>query len=110
MQGKLILYPPDSPEPKITPQNYTPTLDELQSAVGGCIEIVPGLTAIELDGELFDCVAFCNEYGKIENLPINQIATAIWYENLAAHGTSTMDVLCGPVVIVTGDEDFMEEL
>jgi hypothetical protein len=41
------------------------TLDELQKAVGGWIEAVPGTRAR----------AYCNEEGRLRGLPLNQVAS-----------------------------------
>lgn len=79
-----------------------PPLEFFQKAVGGSIEVVPGFTRREGN----PCVAFCNEEGKWEKLPVNPLATTIW---LAACPL-VQDVLVGPVVIVEGDEEFMRAL
>lgn len=63
------------------------TLTELQGLVGGDIQIVP------LDGIHQQLV--CNEEGKIKQLPLNRVATAIWE---AAYGHT--DMIVGNAVIV----------
>jgi hypothetical protein len=80
-----------------------PTLDVLQKGVGGYIEKVPMFDT--WDGKT--CVCFCNEEGKLNSLPLNQVATNAWFhQNLGA----ISDVLVGDVVILTGDTEFMESL
>lgn len=94
-------------------QNQTVPLSFLQDAVKGAIEQVPG---IERSGNLFaelgivdqPMVAFCNEEGKLEGLEVNVYATAIWGQQ--SPDIAGEDVLVGPVVFVTGDEEFMNEL
>lgn len=85
-------------------------LTELQHAVGGFIELVPFFESF--DGE--PCVAYCNEYGKLNSLPANRLATTMWYEQLMDNAKVTQDqlgdYLVGPVVVLTGDQEFMDAL
>jgi hypothetical protein len=83
-------------------------LKDIQDAVGGYIETVPYLTTVYNDGKPQPCVAFCNEEGKIRGLDHNPSATTLWHE-LVPHMRG-VDVLNGPVVIIWGDDDFMEAL
>jgi hypothetical protein len=57
---------------------------------------------------------FCNEHGKIEGLGVNQRATRLWGEAIAADfghkGTPQGDYLVGPIAIVIGDAEFLAEL
>lgn len=76
-------------------------LDTLQNAVGGFIEVVPHFDSFE--GKR--CVAFCNEEGKLRNLPLNAEATGLWNWT-KRHG----DFLVGSIAIITGDAEFMESL
>lgn len=76
-----------------------PTLDRLHELVGGWIERVPGFD----DYAGARCLAFCNEEGKLTHmgpLPINQVATALWWAQLRPPPTD--DYLAGPIVVVTG--------
>lgn len=83
-----------------------PTLEDLQSRVGGYIEAVPGFSRFfDYDGPT-PCVAFCDEEGKIKGLPVNPFATEFWRADRPGGG----DVLVGMVVIVTGDDEFMGAL
>jgi len=74
-------------------------LKTLQDKVGGHIETVPYLT--EYDGER--CVAYCNEYGKVNGLAFNPAATDLWHKVTGY----TQDVLLGDVVILVGDDKFL---
>lgn len=47
-------------------------LDELQEFVGGYIEIVPGS----------GLMAFCNEEGRLLNLPLNPTASVRYHQHL----------------------------
>jgi hypothetical protein len=81
-----------------------PALEDLQGGVGGYIELVPYFTKYK--GR--PCVAFCDEDGKRKGLPVNQRATSLWHALVAA--LRGRDVLVGPIVIITGDRELMEEL
>lgn len=76
-------------------------LEELQAAVGGYIEAVSGFDTYLNQ----NAVAFCNEEGKLKGLAINEQATRFW---AYANGGHVGDVLVGDVVVLTGDEEFME--
>lgn len=100
MQGKMTTIKPDG---TITVMNYDHelSLDVLQKAVDGLIVVIPFFT--EYEGQ--ECVAFCNDEGKIHELPINELATKLWKQQ-----TPLDDVLHGAVVIVQGDAEFMDAL
>jgi hypothetical protein len=82
--------------------HYTPlTLEFMQTCVGGPIEVVPHFTTYMSSR----CVAFCNEEGKLRDLPVNKEATMLWRQQF-----NNPDILVGNILIVTGDEEFMESL
>jgi len=57
------------------------------------------------------CVAFCDEHGKLDNLPTNVRATELWKAALIRADSHRLDdVLCGPVAVVYGDAEFMAAL
>ena len=73
---------------EVIEQSIEPTLTQLQTAVGGYIELVPH----------FVPEAYCNEEGKLHQLPVNVTATALWWE---AMGIAICDdFLVGSVVLV----------
>jgi hypothetical protein len=76
-------------------------LDYLQAAVDGYIELVPHFNKYK--GE--ECVVYCNEEGKMNDLPMNIIASDKWYEAL---GFYPGDILVGDVIILTGDSEFLQ--
>lgn len=78
-----------------------PGLEMLKKAVGGWIECIPYFEKFE--GK--PCVAFCNEEGKLNDLPFNEVASALWFE-----AGITNDVLVGDVAIVTGDKKLLRSL
>lgn len=77
-------------------------LSELQRAVGGYIEEIPRFD--RWDGQ--PCAAFCNDEGKLKGLRLNHDATTVW----RTLNPATSDVLVGDVVVVIGDDEFLEAL
>ena len=67
-------------------------LTRLQGFVGGWIEAV-----MSEDERL---TFYVNEEGKLTGLPMNALATMLWYKSKPA--VVGLDVLCGPVVLVGG--------
>ena len=86
---------------------------KLQAVVGGYIEAVPSFNSIGYRGTVMDCVALCNEHGKLDHLPINHAATAAWERALRRNGHELLDKngtpkewLVGNVAILFGDREF----
>jgi hypothetical protein len=75
-----------------------PELKMIQDAVGGYIELIPYFEKFR--GE--NCVAYCNEEGKIRSMPMNTMAQGYWGHNF--------DLLVGDVAIITGDNELLESL
>ena len=75
-----------------------PQVPELQALVGGYIEAVPQW--VDYIGT--PCVVYCNEEGKLDELPVNIRATALWWK---ARGRPADDVLVGDIVLVVGLPD-----
>lgn len=67
----------------------------LQGVVGGWIE------AVELNSLPFECIMWVNEEGKLNSLPINLMATAL-YEQSFGFG---QDIIVGDVVLTGGYND-----
>jgi hypothetical protein len=79
-------------------------LEDLQKAVGGNIEIVPHFTHYNGD----EAYVFCNEEGKLHDLPFNEVATNLWMECLMErYSKVTRDHLVGDIAIVTGNHAFL---
>ena len=102
MEGKMTIIKADG---TIDETNLvtTPSLETMQAAVEGYIELVPWFDTYE--GE--PCVAFCSAEGKLNDLPINVTATEAWHGSI---GHLCDDVLVGDIVIFTGDQAFMASL
>lgn len=109
MKGQIIVIRPGSTEATVERRNVTenPSLGELQELVGGYIEIAPMLNHIMTPEGLKPCVAFWNEDGRMMQLPLNRLATEMWSESVPALRTQP---IVGNVVVLTGDEEFMENL
>jgi len=71
-------------------------LDELQESVGGLIELIR-LGSI-------GCDLWCNEEGRLLNLPVNNIATALWWRESIGNGVIIDDALVGDVIITGGPD------
>lgn len=82
-------------------------LRELRESVGGDIELIPCFNEIVIDGTKWKCVAFCNEHGKLNRLPMNNQATEMWWNTMKF---VTDDYLVGDIAVVYGDETFMQKL
>lgn len=75
-------------------------LTELQAAVGGYIEVVPGFHTYEGNA----CVVYCDEEGKLKDKPVNATASQAWEDAL---GMFIGDVLVGDIVVLVGDDRFL---
>jgi hypothetical protein len=91
---RVVIIPPggEPAEARVIGQD----LRNLQSIVGGYIEAV---NTMYDDAGTPQAVFWCNEEGKLQNLPINARATALWY---AIEGGPTGDHLCGTVILTGG--------
>ena len=102
MSGTVIIFPHDR-KARIFRATKHPSLQRLRKVVGGHIEMVPLWT--HYGGH--PCVAYCNEEGKLEGLPVNPVASIAWYRSVGRHMD---DVLCGHVIcIINLPEDTREE-
>ena len=91
--------------------NGFPTIDLLQSAIGGgYIELVPGFRQFQFNGKIVDCVAFCDADGKDQMQRFNVAATVLWARARRCSVLELRDCLVGDIAIVFGDREFMEEL
>lgn len=103
MRGKLTIVGIDTTETSVL-LLAPPSLEQLQAAVGGHIEVIPYFTRFR--GA--DCVAFCNEEGKLESLAPNIIGQMLWEQ--AVGQPVRDDFLVGPIAIVTGDAELLAAL
>ena len=91
------LYKIDGTQKTVTPAagaNAAFTLKEMQTLVGGLIELV----YLDPNG---DRALVVNEEGKVDDLPFNQLATDLATE---AHALIFGDVIVGDAVLVTNAE------
>jgi hypothetical protein len=97
-----------------------PSLETIKEAIGGgWLEKVPGFESIEVDNSVHPCVALCDEDGKRKQLQVNEAATGLWHQALLRLGGhpglvtpygTLADYLVGSIVILYGDDEFMESL
>jgi hypothetical protein len=109
MKGTMLIISQDKTQNKLI--NLTrPDSDEFHKAVGGWLELVPYFNTIVWDGKLHDCIAFCDEEGKIKGKPTNFPATILWKLAQGRVNREVDDFLVGNICVVFGDEEFMEEM
>lgn len=123
MKGTIIVIGPTH-TPWVVECSGPPELAVLQGFVGGYIEAVPNFKSIlwpphslasdnETPMVLRRCVAFCNEDGKANGLPRNNLADLYWSTALTRDFGITSclpDYLVGTIVVLYGDDEFMEAL
>lgn len=111
MKGTLIKIPADGGPLEYTEVKKT-DLDQLQAGVGGSIEEVPYWKKFHdpTTGTVVNAVIWCNEEGKLDNLPVNRRATEWWHLALKEHGMPPFDILHGDVLVCTGDKKFLDSL
>jgi hypothetical protein len=115
MKGTFTVIKADgnsATQPVVVTPKYEMIKDGLN---GGWLELVP----------LFDrykgerCVVFCDEEGRLNGLPRNPIATALWHACIRARGLDPMrvltppdaiDGLVGPIVIISCDEELLRDV
>jgi hypothetical protein len=115
----VIIRPGDiDRDPEVVHYTRAVTAEELGTVIGGYVEAVPGFSTIGFAGVVMSCVAFCNEHGKLDKLPVNEPATAYWERSLRRQGMQLLDDktqipkdwLVGNVVVLFGDGEFMAAL
>jgi len=86
-----------------------PPLEVLREGVGGGhIEHIPYWDTIMLLDLPHPACAFCHEESKLNGMDVNWKATVLWHAQ-APH-MAGQDVLCGPVVVLYGDPEFMADI
>lgn len=109
MKGTMLVIATDGSIQRRELTDPTNLLPVLQKEVGGYIEVVPYFSRFLDESEMKRCVVLCNENGKLDGLPYNALATALWQDELRKLGGSIDDVLVGPVLVIMGDKEFMDE-
>jgi hypothetical protein len=119
MRGTMVIIRPgDTDLPEVREFARPVTLEELQTAVGGHVEVVPMFNTLAFAATVLNCVAFCNEEGKLDHLPVNEGATMQWERALKRTGHSLRDDktripkdwLVGNIAVLFGDREFMGSL
>lgn len=118
MEGSMLIISPNGTE-RLVEIVGEPTLEFFKTGLNnGHIEVVPFFRHVLYKGKVInDCVAFCDEEGKLKRLPYNQTATEQWQSSLQRQGRTlyektgeAKDTLVGPIIVVWGDKDFMAAL
>lgn len=113
MQGNMLIISPNGIT-RLVESAQAPDLDWLKMGINnGMLETVPFFTSVDHEGKRIEnCVAFCDEEGKLKALPYNETATTQWNKALKHHGCGVFgwDLLVGPVIVLWGDKEFMEAL
>lgn len=110
MKGIAYLIPVDVEVPVVTyVLTERPKYEFLFQAVGGYIELVP-----EFDTYLHQrCIVWCNEEGKLKEMPVNHRATLAWNDavggRLLPAGQPPLDVLVGDILVITGDDEILND-
>jgi hypothetical protein len=108
MNGTMIIITSSgtrTEKPLVSP----PTLKELQHAVQGYIEKVPYFDRYLHETGMRDCLVYCNEDGKLKQMPVNTEATRLWRLSATGDENSQLgDILVGHIVILIGDDRFMK--
>lgn len=112
MRGTMVIIPAAGEPNEARELEQTPSLEELQTVVGGHIEAVVAFDTIAINNVVLNCVAFCDEDGNRKQLPVNDRANAFWEHSRKRNGRQVHpgDRLVGPVVVLFGDRKFMSEL
>jgi hypothetical protein len=105
MKGKLTILRPGKKQ-EIVEMTSPLRLQLMNDIAGGDIEQIPYWSTYE--GE--ECVVFGNTNAKMNKLQVNKSANADWHDARVREGIKGKpeDELRGPIVIVTGDAEFME--
>ena len=117
MHGTLLVFQPHS-LPQVTEFSQPPSLEQVQSVVGGDLQLVPGFRTIRYGAVVMDCFALCDANGNHQGLPINNLATIAWKQALHRAVDAGLwrsevmptDLLVGTVAVLFGDREFMDAL
>ena len=103
MKHIMLVIPADKEQDHIiTELDRAPTLKELQRAVGGFIELIPGFNAFFFGSATHKCETYGDEDGKPSGKPLNERATRAWHAQLPHR---TADYLVGAIAVVFKQKD-----
>jgi hypothetical protein len=102
----MVIIKPDIMEPFYVEELIeVPDYIKLKKGLNdGMLEIVPFLSTFQ--GR--HCVAFCDEEGKLKGLRFNATAHHLWER--AVGKPINIDHLVGPIVIIVGSKEFLQQL
>jgi len=78
VNGTLLVYRPRRRTPEMADFAVEPWRADIERAVGGRLETVPGFLSIEHLGIVRRCVAFADAEAKAKKAPLNVTATLLW--------------------------------
>lgn len=108
MRGTLDIIWTNQP-PEFRAVNRPPRLAEFEALIGSQPDIIPQWDQhINYYGNLVSAIAVGNSDYRDPIQPFNYWATAMWHYVARARGTNIVSRITGPVVIITGDDEFME--
>ena|ERR1700760_3969519 len=115
MQGTLHIIPANPGVPhRLIRLDRPITQEEIQTAVGGPVEVIPNFDTVVQDGRIQLCYAFCDEEGQAKRRPSNHWASVLWSQALVrryGYGQANLDdEIVGSVALLTGDTEFMQAL
>jgi hypothetical protein len=130
MIGTMLTFHPHQSQPVVAQLTAPPSLETVEGILGGPLTTVDFISEIEHQGEVYPCVAFCNEkrgqgldtsscidFAKELGLDINTLATILLRkERLRYFGDPPPQrprddaALFGSVVVLFGDPDFMQAM
>jgi hypothetical protein len=120
MRGTMLIYRPHERRPTVRQIERALTRDEVKAVIGGgYLEQVAGFKSVAYDNAIEDCIALCDKDAKAKGFAVNNAATNAWDRALRRTGFDDgllrangllADWLAGPVVVLFGDNEFMEAL
>lgn len=110
MKGQLHIIYPDKPV-EVRFVSYPVAFEEYQRILGGSIEVIRQWDHhVNYGGAMVPCLALCNEEAPMMGWAFNLHATAIWQFISRTKGIKHDQRLTGPVVVVMGDQEFLESV
>ena len=115
MQGAIYFIPhqPGTPH-RYVPYDHPISLKDVEALVGEPVELIPELETVQQRGALRSCLAYAPRFTGSNPEDVNQWANVLWRISLSRkYGPKHCDpqhTLTGNVVVVSGDEEFLDAL
>jgi hypothetical protein len=106
MRGVAHIIRPGDEFPDTLPLPNPPTVHWMRRTLGGSFEQLPHFTTYQKRR----CRAFVNRDAKLEAQPFNRLATRTWHQSTTEPVLAMTDYVAGPLVILSGDLEFMAEV